>query len=76
MPPDLAVALASEPALVPILADRPLPTPPATAPVPPPPAPIEIEIEVAGAVVRAPASVDGTALTSVLRAVRASAARR
>ena len=76
VPPDLAVALASEPALVPILADRPLPTPPATAPVPPPPAPIEIEIEVAGAVVRAPASVDGTALTSVLRAVRASAARR
>ena len=38
---DLAVALASAPALVPILADRPLPAPPATPPVSP--APIEIE---------------------------------
>ena len=74
VPPDLAIALASAPALVPILADRPLPTSPVTPPVPPPPAPIEIEV--AGAVVRVVAGVDGGALTSVLRAVRASAARR
>ena len=75
LPSDLTVALASEPALVPILADRPVPTPAQPPEVAaPPPAPIEIEV--AGAVMRVPASVDGTALTVVLRAVRASATRR
>ena len=75
LPSDLAVALVSEPALVPILADRPVPAPalpPEIAAAPPGP----IEIEVAGAVVRVSAGLDATALTTVLRAVRASAARR
>ena len=75
LPSDLAAIMVPEPALVPVLADRPLPSPPpapaVTAALPGP-----IEIEIAGAIVRAPAGLDGTALTMVLRAVRASATRR
>ena len=74
LPSDLAALMAPEPALVPILADRPLPSLPSTREVAAaPPAPIEIEI--AGAIVRAPVGLDGTVLTTVLRAVRASATR-
>lgn len=73
LPSDLAVALACEPALVPILADRPLSAPAAEVAAAPP---ASIEIEVDGAIVRAPANLDTTALTAVLRAVRASASRR
>jgi transposase len=74
LPSALAIAIVPEPALVPILADRPLPSPPPGHEVAAaPPAPIEIEI--AGAIVRAPVGLDGTALTTVLRAVRASATR-
>jgi transposase len=75
LPSDLAVTLASEPALVPILADRPVPALAATPEVAAAPS-APIEIEIAGAIVRAPAGLDGTALTTVLRAVRASATRR
>lgn len=74
MPSALAIAIVPEPALVPILADRPVPSPPPAHEVAAaPPAPIEIEI--AGAIVRAPVGLDGTVLTTVLRAVRASAIR-
>ena len=73
LPSDLAVALACEPALVPIVADRPLS---ALAPEVAAAAPASIEIEIAGAIVRAPANLDAAALTTVLRAVRASASRR
>ena len=73
LPSDLAVALACEPDLVPIVADHPL-SAPAPEVAAAPPASIEIEIE--GAIVRAPANLDATALTTVLRAVRASASRR
>ena len=74
LPSDLAIAIVPEPALVPILADRPLPSPPPVHEVAAAlPAPIEIEI--AGAIVRTPVGLDGTALTTVLRAVRASATR-
>jgi len=56
------------PAFVPILAEG--------APMmgkPPIPAPTTIEVKLAGAVVRVAAGTDGALLTSVLRAVRASA---
>ena len=73
LPSDPAVALACEPDLVPILADRPLFAPaPEVAAAPP----ASIEIEVDGAIVRAPANLDAAALTTVLREVRASASGR
>ena len=75
LPSDLAPTMVPEPALVPILADRPLPSPP-PAPAVTAAFPALIEIEIAGAIVRAPAGLDGTALTTVLRSVRASATRR
>lgn len=75
LPSDLAALMVPESALVPIVADQPLPSPPRAPDVTAaPPGPIEIEI--AGAIVRAPAGLDETALTTVLRAVRASATRR
>src|SRR3978361_1398398 len=52
LPSDLAVTLASEPALVPILADRPVPVLAATPEVAAAPS-APIEIEIAGAIVRA-----------------------
>ena len=75
LPSDLAATMVPEPALVPILADRPLPSPPPAPEITAaPPGPIEIGI--AGAIVRVPVGLDGTALTTVLRPVRASATRR
>lgn len=68
LPSDVAIAVPSEPALVPILADRPSP--------PSDPAPAPIEVELAGALVRVPAGMEAALLTTVLRAVRASASRK
>ena len=67
LPPDLAATMVSEPALVPILTDRPLPSPPPAPAIAAAP-PASIEIEIAGAIVRAPVGLDATVLTTVLRA--------
>ncbi len=73
LPAEAGMAVPSGPAFVPIHAEPTLPpTAPATAPAPvSSPA---IEVEVAGAVVRVLPGMDAALLTSVLRAVRASAA--
>ncbi len=68
LPAEAGVAIPSGPAFVPIHAEPTLP-PAAPALVSPP----AIEVEVAGAVVRVLAGMDTALLTSVLRAVRASA---
>jgi transposase len=70
----LAAATAPvEPALVPIVAERPAPSSaePVAAPGRATPA---IEIKLAGAVLRVAPGTDGELLTTVLRAIRASAA--
>jgi transposase len=65
---EMALADASVPAFVPILAEAAAADPaPAAAPA------AALEIELAGAVVRVAAGADTTQLTAVLRAVRASA---
>lgn len=56
---------------VPIVAEAPASAPDPTSPSPSPPS---IEVEVAGAVLRVTAGTDADLLTTVLRAVRASAA--
>lgn len=65
-------AISSTPAFVPILTEA------AAAPVTPAmtSAPPAIEVKLADAVVRVAAGMDGSTLTTVLRAVRASASRR
>lgn len=75
LPSDLAAAIVAEPALVPILTDQSVTRPPPTPEVAAAP-PVSIEIEIAGAFVRVPAGLNATALTAVLRAVRASASKR
>jgi transposase len=68
----LAAATApAEPAFVPIVAEMPTPTPEVT---PPPRSMPAIEIKLAGAVLRVGAGTDADLLTTVLRAIRASAA--
>ena len=69
LPSEMAASLPPDLGFVPIL------TEPAMPPVAPAPAPASaIEVEVAGAVVRVLPGMDVALLTSVLRAVRASAA--
>lgn len=65
-------AVSSIPAFVPILTEA------AAAPVTPTVTSVApaIEVKLAGAVVRVASGMDGTTLTTVLRAVRASASRR
>lgn len=70
LPAEAGMAVPSGPAFVPIHAEPALP--PAT-PAPMPVSPPAIEVEVAGAVVRVLPGMDAALLTSVLRAVRASA---
>lgn len=70
----LAAAMAqAEPAFVPIVAEAPAPllSEPAAAPARASPA---IEVKLAGAVLRVAPGTDGELLTTVLRAIRASAA--
>jgi len=75
LPAGTPVAGPPVPAFVPILAEPAvLPAVPARVPAPEAASGPMIEVEVAGAVVRVPAGVDAALLTSVLRAVRASAA--
>ena len=69
LPAQVGVAAPPDPGFVPICAEPALP-PAAPAPTSPP----VIEVEVAGAVVRVLPGMDAALLTSVLRAVRASAA--
>ena len=71
LPSEVAASFSADPGFVPIPAEPALP-PAAPAPVSSSPA---IEVEVAVAVVRVLPGMDGALLTSVLRAVRASAAR-
>lgn len=67
-----AASAAAAPAFVPIVAEASMPMPdPATAPSRNAPA---IEIKLAGAVLRVGAGTDAELLTTVLRAIRASAA--
>jgi len=74
LPAEAGMAVPSGPAFVPIHAEPTLPpAAPVAAPVPAPMSPPAIEVEVAGAVVRVLAGMDAALLTSVLRAVRASA---
>ena len=68
LPSEMAASLPADPGFVPILAEPALP-PAAPAPVSSP----AIEVEIAGAVVRVLPGMDTALLTSVLRAVRASA---
>ncbi len=68
LPAEAGMVVSSGPAFVPIYAEPELP-PAALAPV----SPSAIEVEVAGAVVRVLPGMDAALLTSVLRAVRASA---
>ncbi len=68
LPAEAGMVVPSGPAFVPIHAEPALP-PAAPVPVSPP----AIEVEVAGAVVRVLPGMDAALLTSVLRAVRASA---
>ena len=74
LPADGIAAGLPVPDFVLILAE---PAVPAAVPAPAPEvasgSPIEVEVEVAGAVVRVPPGMDEALLTSVLRAVRASA---
>ena len=72
LPADGTVASLPVPDFVPILAEV-LPAVPAPAPALEAVSGPVIEVEVAGAVVRVRASMDAALLTSVLRAVRASA---
>ncbi len=72
LPVDGAVANLPVPDFVPILAE-PAVSPAAPAPVPDAALVPAIEVEMAGAVVRVRPGMDGALLTSVLRAVRASA---
>ena len=69
LPAEAGTAIPADPAFVPIRAEPALP-PAAPAPVSSP----VVEVEVAGAVVRVLPGMDAALLTSVLRAVRASAA--
>jgi transposase len=73
LPVDGAVASLPMPDFVPIFAE-PAVSPAAPAPVPDAALVPAIEVEMAGAVVRVRPGMDGALLTSVLRAVRASAA--
>ncbi len=66
----VGVVVPSGPDFVPIHAEPALPP---AAPAPAPVSPPAIEVEVAGAVVRVLPGMDAALLTSVLRAVRASA---
>jgi transposase len=69
-----AATVSAEPAFVPIVAGTPAPMPaPDVAPTPSRTAPA-IEIKLAGAVLRVGAGTDAELLTTVLRAIRASAA--
>ena len=68
----VGVVVPSGPDFVPIHAEPALP-PAAPVAVPAPVSPLAIEVEVAGAVVRVLPGMDAALLTSVLRAVRASA---
>ncbi len=74
LPSGTPVAGPPVPAFVPIFAEpAALPAVPAPAPAPEAASGPVIEVEVAGAVVRVRAGMDAALLTSVLRAVRASA---
>jgi transposase len=74
LPEQVGVAVPPGPDFVPIHAEPALlPAAPVAAPVPAPMSPSAIEVEVAGALVRVLAGMDAALLTSVLRAVRASA---
>ena len=76
LPAGTPVAGPPVPAFVPIFAEpAALPAVPAPAPAPEAASGPVIEVEVAGAVVRVRAGMDAALLTSVLRAVRASAGR-
>ena len=66
LPSEMAASLPADLGFVPILTEPPMP------PVAPAPTPA-IEVKIAGAVVRVVPGVDAALLTSVLRAVRASA---
>ena len=66
LPSEVAASLPADPGFVPILTE---PAVPSVAPAPA----SAIEVEIAGAVVRVPPGMDAALLTSVLRAVRASA---
>ena len=70
LPAEDGMAVPPGPDFVPIHAEPALPP---VAPVAAPMSPPVIEVEVAGAVVRVPSGMDAVLLTSVLRAVRASA---
>ena len=70
LPAEAGMVVPSGPAFVPIHAEPALPP---AAPAPAPVSPPAIEVEVAGAVVRVLPGMDAALLTSVLRAVRASA---
>jgi transposase len=72
LPAQGGVAVPPGPDFVPIHAEPALP-PAAPVAVPAPVSPLAIEVEVAGAVVRVLPGMDAALLTSVLRAVRASA---
>ena len=71
LPSEVAASLPADPGFVPILAEPALPH---VAPAPAPAPASAIEVEVAGAVVSVLPGMDAALLTSVLRAVRASAA--
>ena len=74
MPAQVGMAVPPGPDFVPIHAEPSLPpAAPVAASAPAPTSPLAIEVEVAGAVVRVLAGMDVALLTSVLRAVRASA---
>jgi transposase len=60
-------------AFVPIVAEAPPPTPGPSPSQPPSPSAPTIEVELAGAGLRVPPGTDAALLTTVLRAVRASA---
>jgi transposase len=72
LPAQGGVAVPPGPDFVPLHAEPALP-PAAPVAVPAPVSPLAIEVEVAGAVVRVLPGMDAALLTSVLRAVRASA---
>ena len=69
LPSEVPAAFSADPGFVPILTE---PAMPSVVPAPTPA--LAIEVEVAGAVVRVLPGMDAALLTSVLRAVRASAA--
>lgn len=68
LPSEMAASLPADPGFVSILTEPTMP-PVTSAPTPA----LAIEVEIAGAVVRVLSGVDAALLTSVLRAVRASA---